>query len=82
MPRVLIFFDFDGTIVDSAEAKLESFLSMFSFLENEDRKIVNQYLVDFQGIPRALKFEHIYRNLLNIDISAGDLMNLSDMLDT
>lgn len=81
MLKVLIFFDFDGTIVDSAEAKLQSFLSIFSFLGKEDRKIVNQYLVDFQGIPREVKFKHIYQDILNKDIGTKDLINLSNKLD-
>lgn len=81
MPRVLIFFDFDGTIVDSAEAKLKSFLWMFSFLGDVEKKIVNQYLIDFQGLPRATKFDFIYQKVLGIDLSADDLMHLSNTLD-
>ena len=81
-PRLVICLDFDGTIIDSAAAKLRAFERMFSFLKGQDFILVKDILVNNQGVPREKKFLKIYHEILQEDISKDMLDHLSNQLDT
>lgn len=58
-----VIFDFDGVILESADIKTEAFVELFSDYP-EHQPAVLQYHLDNLGISRYIKFEWIYRELL------------------
>lgn len=77
---MVIFFDFDGTIVNSAPAKLRAFEKMFDFLSGSQRSEALKLLRENQGIPRHVKFSRIYREIIGVELSNDALDYLSDRL--
>ena len=64
----LVFFDFDGVVLDSARIKTEAFPEVFAeFPEHSDA--ITKYHIDNQGISRYEKFEWIYSTLLNEELT-------------
>lgn len=58
-----IVFDFDGTLLESAEIKTEAFAALFSEYPQHQRRIVEYHLAH-EGISRYVKFREIYRDIL------------------
>jgi phosphoglycolate phosphatase len=78
---LIIFFDFDGTIVDTAEAKLASFKKVFNKYASQYRRRINDYLDGTQGVPRSIRFKHIYKNILSLELDERETQRLSNELD-
>lgn len=78
---MIIFFDFDGTIVDTAEAKLTSFKKVFNKYASQYRRRINDYIDGTQGVPRSIRFEHIYKNILGLELDERETQRLSNELD-
>ena len=60
----IIFFDFDGVILDSVEAKTEAFRKLFSPYGAKIVQKVVDYHLSNGGMSRFQKFEYYYRELL------------------
>lgn len=60
----MIFFDFDGVIVESVDIKINAFAKLFES-EGEDavKKVVDYHLRNM-GVSRYDKFRYIYREIL------------------
>ena len=73
----LVFFDFDGVVLDSAQIKTKAFPEVF-----KDYPIhldaIRTYHLDNQGISRFEKFEWIYKTLLNKDLSESKKIELGE----
>ncbi|WP_045213309.1 HAD family hydrolase [Desulfonatronovibrio magnus] len=68
-----VFFDFDGVILDSVHVKTKAFAAMFrQYGPKVERQVVDFHLAN-GGMSRFKKFEHYYRNILNMDISQKEL---------
>ncbi|KJU81323.1 Haloacid dehalogenase domain protein hydrolase [Candidatus Magnetobacterium bavaricum] len=65
----LIFFDFDGVIVESVSIKTNAFAKLFEDEGDEVVKKVVDYHIAHTGISRFDKIKHIYNNFLNRTIS-------------
>jgi len=61
MPR-LIFFDFDGTLAESAQIKTRAFGRLFESTGHSDEVV--KYHLAHAGVNRYEKFDHIYREIL------------------
>lgn len=71
-----IFFDFDGVILESSDIKTVAFVELFNHLSDEDQKSIKNYHLQNAGISRFKKFQWIYKELLNKDISKEESENL------
>lgn len=69
MKAKLVFFDFDGVILDSARIKTEAFPLVFSQYPQHAAAITDYHLQN-QGVSRYEKFEWIYANLLNEELTS------------
>jgi phosphoglycolate phosphatase-like HAD superfamily hydrolase len=58
-----IVFDFDGTLLESAEIKTDAFAELFRDHPQHQREILEYHLAH-AGISRYLKFRAIYRDIL------------------
>lgn len=65
----LVFFDFDGVVLDSARIKTEAFPLVFAEYPQHTQAITDYHLAN-QGISRYEKFEWIYKILLKEELSA------------
>jgi HAD superfamily hydrolase (TIGR01549 family) len=59
----MIFFDFDGVIVESAGIKTNAFRKLFSVYPEHVDEIV-KYHKDNAGVSRYEKFDYIFKNIL------------------
>lgn len=73
----LIIFDFDGVILESVTVKTEAFRALFSFTPEHVEEIV-QYHRDNGGMSRYDKFRHIYKIILQEDLSRERFDKLSE----
>jgi len=64
----LVFFDFDGVVLDSAGIKTEAFPEVFIEYPEHKVAITNYHLAN-QGMSRYEKFEWIYQTLLNEELT-------------
>lgn len=79
--RAAIFFDFDGTLINSSSLKLECFRSIFSYLDDSDFDAVDSILTENQGMPRSDKFTLIFKTVFDKKISRDELDDLSQEFD-
>ncbi len=70
-----IVFDFDGVIVESADIKNRAFVTLFEAFPGKIAKI-HEYLLENAGLSRYGKFEHIYKNLLELPLSPTTMNSL------
>ncbi len=75
-PPPAIFFDFDGVILESASIKTDAFVEMFQHLPQVDAIV--EFHMNHMGVSRFKKFEWIYRNILNKDITQAELDQLGE----
>lgn len=71
-----VFFDFDGVIADSVQVKTNAFTKMFRAY---GQKVVDQviaYHLANGGMPRYLKFEYYYKELLGKELNRAELERL------
>jgi phosphoglycolate phosphatase-like HAD superfamily hydrolase len=67
----VVFFDFDGVILESADIKTNAFIELYrSYPEKLDR-IVEYHLAN-QGISRFTKFEWVSRTLFGRELTAEE----------
>lgn len=62
-----IFFDFDGTIVESADIKTDAFRKLFASSPQVDEIVA--YHTKNAGVSRYEKFDHIYKEILGEPLS-------------
>lgn len=60
----VIFFDFDGVILDSADIKTEAFYELFLSYGVDVATKVREYHQRNQGVSRFEKFKHIHQEIL------------------
>jgi phosphoglycolate phosphatase-like HAD superfamily hydrolase len=77
MPEI-IFFDFDGVIVESVDIKTRAFYQLFE-IEGEDvaRRVVDYHLKN-AGVSRYDKFRYIYREILSRPLKEEEFYMLCD----
>ena len=66
---MMFFFDFDGVVLESSNIKTEAFVELFNHLSPAHQKAIHNYHVNNMGVSRYKKFEWIYKELLNEDLS-------------
>ncbi len=64
-----LFFDFDGTIVESDEIKIDAFREIFSNFDCDKVERLVEYHVKHGGLSRYEKFRYFYSEILEADIS-------------
>jgi len=75
-----IFFDFDGVIVDSVEAKIDAFGELYSPYGADIRRKVEAYQRAVPGETRYDKIPRFHRDYLGQDLSDADLQSWSERL--
>jgi len=77
MLRVVIF-DFDGVLIETADIKTRAFKSLFSDFPSDIVAKILDYHISNGGISRHIKFQHIYREILKLKLSAETMDRLSE----
>ena len=72
----LVFFDFDGVILNSMPIKTEAFGELFAHYGEEVRRQVVEYHVANGGVSRYEKFRYYYREILCEEVSEEHLSEL------
>lgn len=73
----LVFFDFDGVVLDSAKIKTIAFPEVFKDYP-EHQEAITAYHLEHQGVSRYKKFEWIYAELLQQDLSDDESQKLGE----
>ena len=68
-----IFFDFDGVIAESVQAKTDAFKDLYLEFGNEVTKKVVEHHLNHGGVSRFEKFRIYHRDFLGIDLSAKEI---------
>lgn len=76
-PLQALFFDFDGVLADSAGIKTEAFRQLFKDLQVAQVEQIINYHRQHGGISRVEKIRHIYREILNEDLTEHEHRQLS-----
>ena len=71
-----VFFDFDGVILDSVDAKTQAFASMYRNYGTDIEKAVVEYHMAHGGVSRFEKFKYYHEQLLNKPVSEEELQEL------
>lgn len=72
----VIFFDFDGVIVESVDIKTQAFATLFEHEGEETVKKVVEYHLKNTGVSRFEKFRYIHKEFLKRDLSDNEFNNL------
>lgn len=73
-----MFFDFDGTLVESLDLKVAAFRTLYAPFGREiEDKAVAYYRAN-TGISRSVRIRRCHRDLLGEDIAPEELQRLSD----
>lgn len=73
-----IFFDFDGVIAESVNAKTEAFRQMYlPYGEAIANQVVDYHILN-GGVSRFDKFRYYHSNFLNISIEEAEVNKLAD----
>ncbi|MBU0527640.1 HAD-IA family hydrolase [Candidatus Micrarchaeota archaeon] len=67
-PKVL-FLDFDGVVLESADIKTNAFRKMFEKECPDSIDEIIRYYEENGGVSRYIKFEYVYRNFLDRELS-------------
>lgn len=73
-----IVFDFDGTLMESADIKADAFVQLFRNYPQHQDKILKYHLAH-AGVSRYVKFREIYRNILRQPLAAYEEERLGEM---
>jgi len=74
--KKVIFFDFDGTLVESADVKTEAFRELFSPFGKEIQDEVVKHHIENGGISRYIKLKHYYNKFVGKEITEEELNEL------
>ncbi|MEQ8771894.1 MAG: HAD hydrolase-like protein [Erythrobacter sp.] len=75
-----VFFDFDGVIVDSLEAKIAAFGDLYAEFGAEVRASVEAYQRAVPGETRYAKIPRFHRELLGIELSQAEIAAWAERL--
>lgn len=75
-----IFFDFDGVIVDSVDAKIAAFGELYDEFGSEVRRKVEAYQRAVPGETRFDKIPRFHRDLLGISLTSSQVSEWCDRL--
>ena len=73
-----IVFDFDGTLMESADIKTDAFVQLFRNYPQYQAKILEYHLAH-AGVSRYVKFREIYRNILRQPLAVYEEERLGEM---
>ena len=73
----VIFWDFDGVILDSMKIKGDGFVELFNNFSSAKVKILEKYHFMNGGLSRFEKIKYFYNQILNEDISENQIYNLA-----
>ena len=73
-----IFFDFDGVIAESVNAKTEAFREMYIEHGTEIADKVVDYHINHGGVSRFEKFKYWEKEFFNRDISEDEVQRLAN----
>ncbi|MCQ0113111.1 HAD family hydrolase [Zhouia amylolytica] len=73
-----IFFDFDGVIAESVNAKTEAFREMYQSYGNDISEEVVQYHLRNGGVSRFEKFKYWQKKYFNENVSEVKLLKLAE----
>lgn len=65
----MVFFDFDGVILDSVSIKTRAFGELFAHYGESVRRRVVDYHLSHGGVSRFEKFKYYYREILNQEVN-------------
>ncbi len=71
-----IIFDFDGVLVESVDIKTKTLAKLFEKERADAVKKIIEYHVVNAGISRFEKFKHIYKDILNRQLTEIDFKHL------
>ena len=74
----VIFFDFDGVIVESVDIKTHAFAKLFEREGGDFVKRVVDYHLENTGVSRYEKFRYIYQEILNRPLMENEFQILCD----
>ncbi|MEO9467677.1 HAD hydrolase-like protein [Parasphingorhabdus sp.] len=77
-----IFFDFDGVIADSVDAKITAFGALYDEFGSEVRQAVEDYQRAVPGETRFDKIPRFHRDLLNINLTKEEVLHWCDKLSS
>lgn len=77
-----VFFDFDGVIVDSVEAKIAAFGELYAGFGPEVRAAVEAYQRAVPGETRYSKIPRFHRELIGVDLSQDEVLEWAGRLRT
>ncbi|MEP3226790.1 MAG: HAD hydrolase-like protein [Parasphingorhabdus sp.] len=77
-----IFFDFDGVIVDSVDAKISAFGTLYDAFGPRVRQVVEDYQRKVPGETRYDKIPRFHRDLLGISLSQDEISDWCNKLST
>ncbi len=78
----VLFFDFDGVILDSVNIKTEAFAKLFEAYGDDVVKKVVDYHLRNKGVSRYDKFRYYYKNILGKSITDEISRELDDKMNT
>lgn len=77
-----IMFDFDGTLVDSANLKTLGFRKLYEYYGVDIADQVEPYHLQHQGVSRFVKFRYWHESLLKVSYTESMGVALSEKLDS
>ena len=75
-----VFFDFDGVIADSVDAKIGAFGELYAGFGHDVRQAVEDYQRAVPGETRFEKIPRFHKQLLDVDLSPAEIQQWSDRL--
>lgn len=73
-----VIFDFDGVLVESTDVKTHAFGALYRVYGEAIAARAIAYHLDHAGISRYIKFRHLHRALLGVDLTEEELMRLGE----
>jgi len=73
----IIFWDFDGVILDSMKIKGDGFIELFQNYDIAEVKMLEQYHYANGGVSRFDKIKYFYNQILNKEISESKILSLA-----
>ena len=72
-----IFFDFDGVLAESVQAKTEAFHTLYLPYGQDIANLVVEHHLEHGGMSRFEKFKHYHNTFLNTDIDESRVQELA-----